>query len=59
MSDMKVLSGAKQATIEAVIIRADGTRVPLGVISYWHKNPLKRWAWRMKRAAKSLIGKVI
>lgn len=58
MSDMKVLSGAKEATIEAVIIRADGTVEQLGVVSYWHKNPLKRWAWRMKRAAKSLIGKV-
>jgi hypothetical protein len=58
MSDMKVLSGAKQATIEAVIIRADGTRVPLGVVSYWHKNPLKRWAWRLERAVKRFVGKV-
>lgn len=54
MSDMKVVSGAKEATIEAVIIRADGTVEQLGVISYWHKNPLKRLAWRMKQAAKSL-----
>lgn len=57
MSEMKISSGAKEATIEAVIIRADGTVEQLGVISYWHKNPLKRLAWRMKRAAKSLIGR--
>lgn len=19
-----------------------------GVISYWHRNPLKRWAWRLR-----------
>lgn len=54
MSDMKVVSGAKEATIEAVVIRADGTVEQLGVISYWHKNPLKRLAWRVKQAAKSL-----
>jgi len=31
--------------LEAVIIRANGTREQLGTISYWHKNPLRRfWA---------------
>lgn len=34
----------KEVTVEATIIRADGTRVPLGVVAYYHKNPLKR-AW--------------
>lgn len=34
----------KEASIEAVIIKADGTRVNLGVIAYHHQNPLKR-AW--------------
>lgn len=57
MSEMKAVSGAKEATIEAVIIRADGTVEPLGVISYWHKNPLKRLAWRVKRAIKQAIGR--
>ncbi len=37
----------KKAEIEAVIIRKDGTRVDLGRIAYWHKNPLRRWAWNL------------
>lgn len=43
---------AKEASIEAVIIRADGTREDLGVVSYWHRNPLKRLAWRITQARK-------
>ena len=36
----------KSASLEAVIIRADGTRENLGTIAYWHKNPLRRiWFW--------------
>jgi len=38
----------KQATIEAVVIRANGKREDLGVVSYWHKNPLRRLAWRLR-----------
>ena len=38
------LSGLKSSEIQAVIIRADGTREDLGTIAYWHSNPLKR-AW--------------
>jgi hypothetical protein len=53
MSSVQVKGEAKEATIEAVIIRADGTRVPLGVVSYWHRNPLKRWAWKVKQWAKA------
>jgi len=57
MSKLEIKGGAKEATIEAVIIRADGTIEELGVVSYWHKNPLKRLAWRMKRAIKQAIGR--
>lgn len=44
----------REASIEAVIIRADGRREDLGVVSYWHRNPLKRWRfalaqWRKRR----------
>jgi hypothetical protein len=39
-------SNAREASIEAVIIRADGTREVLGVVSYWHRNPLRRLWWR-------------
>lgn len=44
MSDIRARSGVKEARIEAVVIRADGTRENLGTVSYWHSNPLKR-AW--------------
>lgn len=38
-----------QVSIEAVVIRADGTREDLGVVSYWNKNPLRRLIWRMRQ----------
>ena len=39
----------QKATIEATVIRADGTREELGVVSYYHRNPLKRLAWRLRQ----------
>ena len=44
-SDAKV----KQMEITAIITRADGTVENLGTIQYWHKNPLKRLLWRIKK----------
>jgi hypothetical protein len=44
-SDAKV----KQMEISAIITRADGTIENLGTIQYWHKNPLKRLLWRIKK----------
>jgi hypothetical protein len=44
------MSGVKSLEIEAVKILADGTRVPLGVISTWHRNPVIRFWRRAKRA---------
>lgn len=32
----------KSVEIAAVVIRADGRREELGVVSYWHRNPLVR-----------------
>lgn len=40
---MKVGSKVKRASLEAVIIRADGTRENLGMIGYTSSNPLKRF----------------
>jgi hypothetical protein len=37
----------RQASIEAVVIRADGSQEDLGVISFWHRNPLRRLWWRV------------
>ena len=42
--DVLSKSPVRSSQISAVIIRADGTREELGVVSYWHRNILKR-AW--------------
>ena len=39
----------KQMEISAIVTRADGTIEDLGTIQYWHKNPLKRLLWRIKK----------
>jgi len=38
-----------EVSLEATIYRADGRVEHLGRISYWHKNPLRRAAWRLYR----------
>jgi len=43
----------KEVTIEATIIRADGTKVPLGVVAYYHKNPLMRGLHFLKQKLKN------
>lgn len=43
---------AREASIHAVVTRADGTVEDLGVVSYWHRNPLRRWAWRVRHPKK-------
>jgi hypothetical protein len=47
--DIRARAGMREASISAVIIRADGRREDLGRISYWHRNPLRRWLWRLRR----------
>lgn len=42
-------SNAKEIQLVATITRADGTVEQLGVIDYWHKNPIKRILWRIKK----------
>jgi len=44
-----VNTNAKEAQIIATITRADGTVEELGVIDYWHKNPIKRIISRIKK----------
>lgn len=46
---MMQVKGASAATISATIKRADGTIEELGVIAYWHQNPLRRWVYRIKK----------
>jgi hypothetical protein len=35
---------ARRSTLEAMITRADGTVEHLGVIAYYHRNPIRRWS---------------
>jgi len=47
---MNLLSRAPvETSIEATIIRADGTVEHLGVVSYWHRNSLKRLLFKLRR----------
>lgn len=39
----------KESSISAVITRADGSVEELGTIAYWHRNPLRRWAWGARK----------
>jgi len=43
---------AREASISAVVTRADGRVEDLGVISYYHRNPWKRLLWRISRFLK-------
>ena len=42
-------SNAKEIELIATITRADGSVEQLGVIDYWHKNPIKRIIWKLKK----------
>lgn len=53
MADMTGKGQPKKVTWEAVVIRADGAREDLGVVSYYHRNPLKRWAWSIKQKVRN------
>jgi hypothetical protein len=37
-----------EASIEVKVIRANGTVEDHGVVSYYHRNPLKRLLWRLR-----------
>lgn len=38
----------KSLELQAVIIRADGSKEDLGAIQYWNSNPIKQLMWRIK-----------
>ena len=47
--DGQLKSNAKEIEIQAVIIRADGTKVDLGTIDYFNKNIFKLILWKVKK----------
>jgi hypothetical protein len=46
---MQANLNAKEIQLVATITRADGTVEELGVIDYYHQNPIKRIIWRIKK----------
>ena len=46
---MKTNLDAKEIQLIATITRADGSVEELGVIDYYHQNPIKRLIWRIKK----------
>ena len=42
-------ANAKEIQLIATVTRADGTVEELGVIDYWHVNPIKRVVWKLKK----------
>lgn len=39
----------KMAKLGIKVIRANGDVEDFGIVAYWHKNPLKRWAYAVKK----------
>ena len=52
---MRANGKLREMQISAVKIRADGTRENLGVLAYWHCNPLKRAAWLIRNFVKRVF----
>ena len=55
MTRMIVPAKTKSASISATVIRANGRVESLGVIAYYHRNPLYRWAYRVRRALRRIL----
>lgn len=53
--NLTVGTKAREATLELTVHRADGRIERLGVVSYWHRNPFKRLAWRVNRWIKETL----
>lgn len=49
-------SKVEQQHLAIVVTRADGTVEDLGVVSYWHRDPVKRLLWEACREAGIRIG---
>lgn len=51
--------GTKMVSVEAKVIRADGTVEDLGAIAFWHANPLRRLQWKLGRWLRGLpVGRI-
>jgi hypothetical protein len=50
-------SDCKSAELSMVVIRADGSKEDLGVVAYYHKNPLKTAIFKIKQYFKVRFAK--
>lgn len=47
-------------SVEARVIRRDGSVEELGTLAYWHRNPIRRALWRLRAALSGRrAGKII
>lgn len=49
MSEQSANADIKEASIQATVIRADGSVEHLGTVSFYHRNPLRRAMWALKQ----------
>lgn len=49
----------RQSTVEMTIVRADGSVEPLGVVAFYHRNPLRRIAWHIARRIRAAIRRAL
>jgi len=57
MSNIIIPTRVEEASISAVVTRADGSVKDLGVISYYHRNPLRRVWFNTIKTIKKLTRK--
>ena len=55
--DLMGRGGACAAAIDAVVIRADGTRVDLGRVAFWHRSPWQRAGYALRHLGARPDGK--
>ena len=47
MAEARARANHRAIDHSLIITRADGTVTDLGRVDYWHRNPLRRAAWRL------------
>lgn len=55
LGDIQVTNSVKSASLRVVITHADGTKEDLGVVSYYHRNPMRRLLFAGKQKMKELL----
>ena len=51
---MRAQAGIQESSLGIVVTRADGTVEDLGIVAYYHNNPIKLLIWQLKKFIKHL-----